>query len=414
MSEVDEMVAGVRGAVSGAKWPEPGEVRSRGDQRGARRRVAVVTALVGGVLVLAAAAALGPATHRPQPPAGTFTPAPTSSASADTAPSTGPVMLRQGSITHAVEPLSMTSGHGSLWLAFRAAPVASGAAPGPGELVRVDTQTFKVTARWPIVGSPEAVVVTDHYVWVAGDIFDGRPPAQNANHVQQFDLAGKLLHTYAIDSPTGMAGQGDSVWIEYGKPSQLGYLAHLHDGLIDPPVRLGGTNTIDTLYGRSLIACPDGVYAASADAQGQGTYVDRVGTGGPTAPVKLPASGLTVLGCGPNGGALAVTPDPDGTTVQQVFVDGPGPTVTLPGFSRALGFDAGVWIGLRVGDGSTTRVWRVDQSLLGRGGTLTIATDGLTVPIDVIHAVMDGHTLWVLGSDPQQQNTWTMIAVGDS
>jgi hypothetical protein len=414
MSEVDEMVAGTRVAVSGARWPEPGQVRARGDQRGERRRLAAVTAAVAGVLVLAAAVVLGPATHRPQPPAGTVTPAPTSTASPAT--STRPAVLRQGSITHAVDPLSMTSGHGSLWLAFRAAPIASpGATPGPGELVRVDTQTLKVTAQWPIVGSPEALVVTDHYVWVAGDIFDGRPPAQNANHVQQFDLAGKLLHTYAIDSPTGMAGQGDSVWIEYGPPSHSGYLAHLHDGVIDPPVLLSGTNTIDSRNGRSLTVCPDGIYAATADDQGQATYVDRVVTAGPAAPVKLPVQGLTVLGCGAGGGALAVTPDPNGTTVQQVSVDGPRPAVTLPGFSRALGFDAGeLWIGLQGSEASTTRVWRADQSLLGRGGTLTIPGDSLTIPIDVVHAVMDEHTLWALGADPHQPNTWTMIAIAQS
>jgi hypothetical protein len=293
----------------------------------------------------------------------------------------------------------MATGHGSLWLGF-AAPPAAGATPGPGELVRVDAQTLTVTAHWPIVGSPAALVVTDHYVWVAGDIFDGRPPAQNANRVQQFDLAGKPLHTYAVDGPTAMAAQGDSVWVVYGPPSS--HLVHLHDGIADTPLRLGGANE-----GGALVVCSDGVYVASVDHQAEMTVVDHIVSGKPAAQVKLPGLGLTVLGCGPHQGVLAVTPDPAATTVQQLFVDGRdvAQAKSLPGFSYAMGIsDAGAWIGLRGGVGATTQIWLVDKGSLRQDRPLTI-------PVDVGLSVADNRTLWTVTADPQHPNAWIVIAI---
>jgi hypothetical protein len=417
MSDLEQLVSGVRSAVSEARWPDPARLRARGDRRRARQRIAAVAGVVAAVLAVGAAVALGPGARHPQPPSGTGTPAPTASGPTSPAPTGSattagaPSILRQGSIEHTGDPRSMAVGQGSVWLGFAAPPIQSpGDSPGPGELVRLDAQSLKVTDHWSIAGSPEALVVTDHYVWVAGTAFDGRPPALDANHVQQFDLHGKLLHNYPVDTPTLLAAQGDSVWVEYGSPNVPAYLGHLHDGVADTPLRLGGANTMHPVQG-GLVACPDGVYAASADESARSTVVDRVAGGRSEAQVKLPVLGLTALGCGSGQGVIAVTPDPSGTDVRQLFVDGrdQGRTLDAAGLSRALGYSAaGLWLGQADTAGTGTRVWIVDRGALSQGGPLT-------VPGDVPLAAADDRTLWTLGSDPRGSTTsWTVTAVAAS
>jgi hypothetical protein len=136
------------------------------------------------------------------------------------------------------------------------------------------------------------------------------------------------------------------------------------------------------------------------------TFVDHIVSGKRAAQVKLPRLGLTVLGCGPRQGVVAVTPDPTATTVQQLFVDGRdvAQAKSLPGFSYAMGIsDAGAWMGLRGGVG-TTQIWLVDKGSLRQDRPLTI-------PVDVALSVADNRTLWTVTADPQHPNAWIVTAI---
>jgi hypothetical protein len=293
----------------------------------------------------------------------------------------------------------MTYGHGSLWAADLAIPIGPQSPPGPGELFRIDPRSLTVTAHWAAVGSPVAIVVTDHYVWVAGgagDIRDHRPPAWGASHVQQFDLSGTLLHTYAVDTPVAMAGDGDTVWIEYGHPGGAGYLGHLHDGVADPPVQLGGSaSTLGQNAPTLLVRCADGVYAVSVNEQLGSAFVDRVVAGRPAARVTLPLQGRPQLGCGPGQGVMMITANAASSLAQQVLVgaEAAGPSVALPGQSGALGTaDNGVWIGrfvLLSDPQGTTEISLLDKNFLPRSGTLLM-------PGEVEASATDGVTLWVI------------------
>jgi hypothetical protein len=311
----------------------------------------------------------------------------------------------------------MAFGHGSVWLAFRgASPGGSGAGVSPGQLVRVNARTLRVTARWPIVGSPVVLAVTRHFVWVAGDIYDGKPPAYDANRVQQFSLGGALVHTYGVNTPVGMAGQRDSAWVEYdGGGSGRAYLRQLHDGAAGTPVRLSAPENFGAPGNRQVVACRDGIYAASENLRTQWTYIDRfspvlrTGAVRRTASARLHDIGNSVLGCGRHGGVLAITQS-GGTLLQQLPSGGGAlpAAVRLPEYSYGLGASGGAaWIGLNNNRATSTWIWQRDEGPLRR-------RDSATVPIDVILSVAAGGRLWTVGQDNRRANRWiiTELAAG--
>lgn len=379
--------------------------------------LAAVAAVAASLTVASCAAGPVATPARPAATAGPSGPAgPVGAASPATAAAPAglarPRVLLQGSITHGVEPLSIAFGHGSVWLAFRGAPPAGpGAGVSPGELVRVSARTLRVTARWPIVGSPVAIAVTRHFVWVAGDIYDGRPPAYDANHVQQFSLGGALVHTYDVNSPVGMVGQGDSAWVEYGGVgSDRTYLRRLHDGVASAPAKLSARDTFGAPGNRLVVACQDGVYAATANLRTQWTYVDRFSVAWRTGAVRRTGSarfhhiGNSVLGCGRRGGVLAITQS-GGTLLRQLpFGGGTLPAaVRLPDYSYGLGAAGGApWIGLNNYRVTSTWIWQRDDGPLRR-------LDAATVPVNVILSVAVGRWLWTAGQDNRHANRWIIV-----
>jgi hypothetical protein len=402
MSDLDEMAAEIRTRTNRADWPEPAEIRRRGDQRTLRQRaVTIVAAVV--VLAIAVPTALVLRTRPPAgpPPIGTSTtPSPT------TQPLALPHVVAHGSLRSAREPESVAVGANSVWIALRANPIAhTGDQPGPGELVRLDARTLARQASWPVVGSPIAIAVSQHYVWVAGDIFDGRPPAQGANHVQQFDLAGHLMHTYDITNPSALAVQGDAAWVEYQYPGNaVASVARLHDGVTDPPVRLGGANVLSR---QILVACGEWLYAVSQSDTA--TFIDRISADQSGGRVELPDGGSTQLGCDGGSDVLAVT-----TVVDQ---GSGGPSIQWPGFGTGPRRPAVALPNFTLFFGSTgPMLWlahqQSDTSFLGSATDLsTLATSGgIRVPDQGVSVVI-GQTLWTVAPDTTQSGTWIVTAV---
>jgi hypothetical protein len=410
MPDLNDLADGVRATANAATWPDAAEIRSRGDGAARRRLAGLATAVT--VLLIGALTWWGLPRiddHTPAGPSATGPSAAGPSATGSAVPHERISVLVQTSLTHDAEALSVASGHGSLWLAFRAGPVASAdIPPGPGELVRLDASTLAVTARWPIVGSPIALVVTDRYVWVAGDVFDARPPASNANRVQQFDLTGTLLHTYTVDSPHAMvAAGGDAVWAQYG-PSSAMRLARLHDGVADAPLPLDGDFALDPAHGRPLLTCPDAVYSAVGDSVGQTTWVTRVVAGAAAGTVRLRQLSIPTLLCRPGGGVLVVAPNPpSGTTGYEVFAGPAAPRLigSLPPYARALGASGDqVWAAVGTRPGST-RIWLADD------GSLADASSPITLPLDVVLVATGDRTLWTVSSDPARPGATAIVAL---
>jgi hypothetical protein len=306
-------------------------------------------------------------------------------------------VVRHGVVPSTLALATTAFGQGSLWVALRSLPVPQGVAPGPGEVLRVDPRSLAVTAHWSAAGWPAAIVVTDHYVWVAGNNVLGQFPLPGDNTVQQFDLSGTLLHTYPVSGPVAMAGDGDTVWVESrwlesNDPLQPGYLDHLHDGVSDQPVQLGGeAGTFGLDEPVQVVVCADGVYALSGNVQGDRAFVDRVGAGRPATRVSVPLAGYPQLGCGPGQGVLMVATDTTTSSAQQLLgAQTVGPLVALPDYSRLIGTtDTGVWIGRSNLDNNppSTQVSLIDKNFVLRSDTLTVlggfptcfATDGATL-----------------------------------
>jgi hypothetical protein len=320
------------------------------------------------------------------------------------AQSARPQIVRRGAVEHDVEPLSIAFGHGSLWLAFRAAPRQGPAGPADaGELFRIDARSLAVTARWPIVGSPVALAVTRRFVWVAGDAYDYRTPVWDANHVEQFTPAGALLHNYPLAAPTGLAGVGDAVWAEYGGGgTRHALIRDLHGGAEGRPLRLNGPGSLGTLRNIPVVACPDGVYATSAHYAGAGrTSIQRFAAGHAAGIAWLAGIGDTSLACNPRGGVLAITDD-GSAAVWRVpsGVMGLPQSARLPTYSYDLGTAGGApWIGLNNNRVTATRIWRLAPATLRPGRPVT-------VPVNVILSVAAHRYLWTVGQDNSRPNRW--------
>src|SRR5262245_52198380 len=218
------LVSDLRARAAAAAWPEPPQIRDRGDRRTARRRIAVAAAALVAVAAVVALTSLPIARRAPAQPL--------PSTSAPSGPP-GPVdVLGLGTVHHADDVSAVAVGAGSLWLAFGAGPELPGG-PQPGELIRLDATTLKPLGSWSIAGSPSAIAVTSTSVWVAGDPADARPVALGANQVVQYDLDGRVQHTYPVTVPLSLAADGESVWVQHGAADNLAYLTRLHDGVVD-------------------------------------------------------------------------------------------------------------------------------------------------------------------------------------
>jgi hypothetical protein len=271
------------------------------------------------------------------------------------------------------------------------------------DLLRIDPHGLTVTATWPMPSRPAAVVVTDHYVWVA--VSSGRPNVAGpdaSDEVQQLDLTGRLRHTYTNLSTidTMAAGTGDSVWVDYGqnglngngKTVTNGRIVHLHDGTTDAPIELSGV----LYYHDALTVCPDGIYVSDELVFHTSTY----DAGGPAqltriVPGRAPVvdQGAATDGpmwCAAGGGIVTVGSFPTGNLgiiVRKDLTDGKDGTTTLavPGWWIALGScQKGIWIA----DGSAVRLMDFSTRL---GGQLKLQS--------VYIGTADGCTLWTLSPD---------------
>jgi hypothetical protein len=334
--------------VAGVAWPEATGIRARGDQRRTRHRAGLATlTAVFGFLLAATAVIVAPIAGPPAPGTGHPSAGPT-----DTSALPAARIIRRGAFPHTHWPLASAVGNGSLFVAF-----VSDSLLDAGEMVRVDTQSLAVTARWPIPAWPSSVVVTTSYVWVAGSARQAPPAlpaALNENQVDQFDLSGTLLHTYALDAPFGLAPDGDTVWAEYSDTTHS-LLTHLHDGVADPPIQLSGVgDPMDSESGRPLVVCSDGVYVTSYRQVGGApiTMVDRIQGGQVVGHAdSLTGYSSPVLSCAVTRGVLIMSSDRQAAPPlvgQHLFDGAPGvdPAATLPGSPAAAirGGNTVVWL----------------------------------------------------------------------
>jgi hypothetical protein len=341
-----------------------------------------------------------------------------------TATGTRPVVLRQGSIMHPYTPVSAVYGAGSLWLAF-AGPLnmaTDSRPPGTMELVRVDVANFTVTARWALPSAPQGLVVTAHAVWVADN--SGQPNEggqDSSDQVQEFDLTGRLIHTYSLPAvDTVAAATGDSVWVDYSLSTLVAtsYLTRLHDGVTDAPRLLAGNAVAASVGDHALAACADAVYVGTThisltanSVAADGVVVNRVVPGGPAQS----ATGLGVgpLVCGASKGIVAIewrvgpsSTQRSAVVAQEYFVNGPdaGPSVTLPDRTSLLGSCAsGIWFGHTDPATHTSEVWWADGAAHQRG-TVTL---GMTVDV----GAANGCSLWTVSPDPHQSDRWLLSAI---
>jgi hypothetical protein len=395
MPDLGEKMNGIREPANAAVWLAPDQVRVLGSRRRSRHRLAVAVAVAMGMVLVTLGATLPPTVLRPPQPV---------SVAPSTNARTGPVVAHQGAV-QLPTPVAghtqlMAYGAGSLWLAVMDPEHTH----VPGTLLRVDPRTLTVISRWPIAAETTAVVVTDHFVWVAGQ-FNGDPLVWNGNLVQQFDLSGRVIHSYGLDSPSAMIGQGDSIWVVYGPFTND--LSYLHDGTTDPPLI-----SRDGLYfgnlphsGQEMVVCPDGLYVAAQGpnplAQPPQTTVSRIVSGrlAALAHITWPATGLA---CAPGGGIFITEGD---RWVRRLFLAGQtvGPYVAIPGgvMVPTVGMcDGGAWLEGR---------FNVNPTISFLPQDLKIEDAHVTVPGALLASAMDGCTLFLATANLDEPQTATMI-----
>ena len=391
-SDLAIAVAGLRADSARVDWPQAPEIRVRGDRRATRHRVAgaAVAVLACAALVAVMIVARPALRAAPRPPAAT---SPTGLGSA--------VLRSLTSYVHDTEATAIAVGEGSLWLAYRANFEKPG--PVPGELVRLDLASLNVVSRWPIVSSPSSVVVTSAGVWVAGDIFDGKVDVLGPDTVQEFTLDGTLRRTYDIVSPFELAADptDGSVWVRHGRPTDEGtYVSNLNEGVAKPITPLSGANP---LGGPAIVACPDGIYAASQNFEASSTRVQRFGGNRVASEAIVDGTGFVSLACAETGVNLAVTSQ--SAAVYRLDFGGGSPTKLLDRLptSQVLAVSSGLmWLDTVQPTGDS-RVWALDprQVLIGVG---------VDVPAGLTSAAAEGGTVWAIGFDTRRPGE-TIIAV---
>jgi hypothetical protein len=377
MSESERMGQSLRTDTDLVVWSTPADIRARGEQRGRRQRWVVTTVMV--VLLLAVGAVLTDLPlHRgtPQPAHPSDPPAPR--------------VVRTGTIAHTGGLVSIAYGNGSVWLAF-GAPTGNAS---PGELVRLDDR-LKVTARWAVPGSPDALAVTESAVWVGGGHGNSATPAVGADQVQQFDLDGHLRHTYPVEHPVAMVAQDDSVWVASG--AKQADLVHLHDGVADPPIML---HDVVPSRARSMVACADGLYMVI----GYTGSVLQVENGRPVSEWGISTDQDAEIGCGAHGGVLVVytLPRRQLTGILASLWYGPPDMelASLPIGARSLGFSGTtVWL-YRDGD-----LWTIDAD------SLRVSTAIRPGSVEVAVSVTHGRSLWVVSPDQATRDGWVVTQI---
>jgi len=390
-SDLAIAVAVLRADTARVDWPQAPEIRVRGDRRTTRRRVAGVAVAVLACAALVAVMTVARPTLRtaPRPPAAT---SPTGLGSA--------VLRSLTAFVHGTEATAIAVGEGSLWLAYRADFEKPG--PLPGELVRLDLASLNVVSTWPIVGSPSSVVVTPAGVWVAGDIFDGKVDVLGSNTVQEFAFDGTLRHTYNISNPFELAADpvDRSVWVRHGRADAGVTVTNLNDGVAKPATPLVGSNPMG---GPAIVACPDGIYAASQDHEAQLTRVQRFGGNRVSSEAIVDGTGFVSLACAENGVSLAVTSQ--SAAVYQLDIGGRGSTKVLdrlPASQVLAASPSLMWLHTVQSSGES-RFWALDP-----GRALTGV--GVDVPAELTAAVAEGGTAWAIGFDVRRPGE-TIIAV---
>jgi hypothetical protein len=304
---------------------------------------------------------------------------------------------------------STAFGHGSLWLAFGGG--SSNYPPGrplPGRLLRMSAATLRVTASWPIVGSPIGLTITRRYVWVAGDIGDGKLLPYDANHVQQFRLDGTLVHSYPVPFPVALAGTsaGDAAWVEFLAGYKHAAVRRLRSGTQQGRQVLLSAPDVPSGFATPLAACDDGVYALSENDNSQRTHLDRIAvdSGRMAGSVGIDDLGNSVLSCATRGAYLLIQ---DGT-VDHLWrlaagAHGRGYVLAkarLLGYTFGLGSSGGApWVGLDASDvpGASpeaigTRIWQLSARTLRPG-------PWIDVPVTMVSgaSVATGRRLWTVG-----------------
>lgn len=394
MRDLDELIDGLRADTDQALWPSVDQLKTRARHRAVRRGAA---AAVAAGLVVATAALVG--AHVPA--RGTRPPV--------VIPGTSPAVtrtaaLRVASTVAIVAPrsvLAAAAGHGSFW--YTTAPAGSTFSGKPGHLVRVDQDSLRRMSDWPVVGSPVAVVVAAGYVWVAGDRADwvagkGETPPLGADTVQQFDLTGRLVHTYQVPGPTQLVDAGgDAVWVEYSaSASGRPHVARLRDGTATPTFQL---DYLPVEGVAPLAVCPDGIYAVSQDLSGIDhgvvvTHVQRFSPGGAAlGEATVTDSGFAALTCQAPGVWLTVSEST--SSLYRLRFDGTAPVKVEPparGDGRVVAVAGStVWLWEPAGSGDAGRV-----SMLDTGSPGVPASVALT---DVAVATTDGARLWAVVAD---------------
>jgi RNA polymerase sigma-70 factor (ECF subfamily) len=389
--------------------PDATSVRAHGDKRRTRRRATVATLTALFVVLGAATAAIAaPTAGGPSPTANSAPVVPPTTASAEpTVTSTrapalpAPRNLRQGTFSHDAAPGVMAVGDGSVFAAFAPSPNPN---EFPGEMVRIDSQTLEVMALWPITAHAVAVVVTSSYVWVASGNAgpsSGELSPLAPNEVQQFDLNGTPLHTYPMNSPVGLAADGDTVWVLYGPRFGLdahAFLGHLHDGVADPPTTLSG-GTDPTGMRRPLVVCSDGVYAGTYGSASTALVVDHIQKGRIVDHVSPPpgtVNTVSVLTCGRSRGVLLVASGGMPATTGWQLFDGTtavDPAMTLANSSLPISASSSI-VWLRGDDGYSA----IDKSLDLIDTPISPGAVGVSPPYSgyLTSVAAGGDDLWVL------------------
>ncbi|MGE5827103.1 MAG: hypothetical protein ACM30G_01905 [Micromonosporaceae bacterium] len=385
------LVTDLHARAAAAAWPEPPQIRHRGDRRTARRRLAVAAAALAAVAAIVAVSTSPIVRREPVQP----TPS-------NTAPSGPPApvsLLGLATVHHADDVSAVAAGAGSIWLAFGAGPLLPGGTPG--ELVRLDSATLKPLGSWSIAGSPSAIAVTDTSVWVAGDVADARPVSVGADQVVEYDLDGHVRHTYPVVSPMSLAADGSAVWVQHGATGDdRAQLTRLHDGVADPAIALMASLP---QRGQPLRVCPGGVVVASQNHTAPTTYVQRVADGRSVDIGWAPATGFVTLGCGAEGAVLVLTPDP--CAAYRVRFPGGILTraLTLPPFTSGQAVAGSLaWLSTIDNANHTTVIWPIDTNTW-------ISGTSIALPGDFSVAVADGNRVWTVGADPNQPGQ-TLVA----
>ncbi len=190
------------------------------------------------------------------------------------------------------EVTAVAIGGGRLWMALDAYQTGA----HTGTLVEVDPTTHARVGTWPIGGAPAALAATNDRVWVADAPSGVTRDVAEPDTVIEFDVTGRRQNVYHIPDPVALAADHDSVWVISAANGRAALL-RLDAGHRTP----GGALPGSVLGGGALVACPDGVYAATANEPAPGAAqamsITRVVPTASTVVAHLPGRSPVSLAC---------------------------------------------------------------------------------------------------------------------